>query len=352
MTKRERVAITLDHREPDRVPTGEISIEAGFANRLLGTSLPGDYQHYERDRRVRERLDIDFVNMGDWPAHDLGVDERGYRVYRSAYGDQYAVAGHSRHMVHPLVASMEEARAYRTPDHRQIKGELVRAFAADRDMFVFGQIGGPVTILDEALGMEDYMMAALENTSEIQFLSEAVMAFEAEKAKILLDAGADAVLVGDDIAFNSGPFLPPRVMRQVVYPLYRWLIAEIKRHRKVPVLLHSDGRLTAVLDEIVACGFEGLHSLQPSAGMDIGEIKRRYGKSLVLIGNIDLDYVMTMAPPGEVEEVVKKTIDAAAPGGGYILGTCNALIDSVPPANAIAMYETAHHYGVYGSGSG
>ena len=350
MTKRERVGITLAHREPDRVPMGEISIEAGFANRLLGTTFPDDYQHYERDRRVRERLDIDYVNMGDWPAYDLGVDERGYRVYRSAYGDQYAVAGRSRHMVRPLVASMDEARSYQTPDHRQIKGEMVRTFAADRDMFVFGQIGGPVTILDEALGMEDYMIAALENTSEIQFLSEAVMTFEAGKAKVLLDAGADAILVGDDIAFNSGPFLPPCIMRQVVYPLYRWLIAEIKRHRNVRVLLHSDGMLTPVLDEIVACGFEGLHSLQPSAGMDIAEIKRRYGNVLALIGNIDLDYVMTMAPPSEVEDVVKKTIDAAAPGGGFILSTCNALIDAVPPANAIAMYETAHRYGVYGRG--
>jgi uroporphyrinogen decarboxylase len=342
------VQTTLAHREPDRVPAGEISIEAGFANRLLGTAFPGDYQHYGRDRLVRERLEADFVNMGDWPAYDLGVDERGYRVYRSAYGDQYAVAGHSRHIVRPLVASMDDARSYRVPDPAQVTGELVRQFAADGEMFVFGQVGGPVTILDEALGMEEYMIAALENTNEIQLLSEAVMSFEAEKAGTLLEAGADAILVGDDIAFNSGPFLPPRVMRQVVYPLYRWLIADIKGRRNVPVFLHSDGQLTPVLEEIVACGFDGLHSLQPSAGMDISEIKKRYGKDLVLVGNIDLDYVMTMAPPAEVQEVVMRTIDAAAPGGGFILSTCNALIDAVPPANALAMYETARRYGVYG----
>ena len=347
MTKRERVSIALAHREPDRVPAGEISIEAGFANRLLGTSYPGDYQLYERDRAVRERLDIDYVNMGDWPSYDLGVNDQGYRVFRSAYGDQYAVSGHSRRMVRPLVPSMGEARSYRPPNPRQVTGELVRAFAADADMFVFGQVGGPVTILDESPGMEEFMIAALENTDEIQLPSEAVMSFEAEKAKVLLDAGADAILVGDDIAFNSGPFLPPRVMRQVVYPLYRWLIAEIRRHRNVRVFLHSDGQLTPVLEEIVACGFEGLHSLQPSAGMDIAEIKRRYGSALTLMGNIDLDYVMTMAPPSHVEDVVKKTIDVAAPGGGFILGTCNALIESVPPANALAMYTTAHRYGMY-----
>jgi uroporphyrinogen decarboxylase len=347
MTKKERVRVALAHREPDRVPTGEISIEAGFANRLLGTEFPTDYQHYERDRQVRDRLQVDYVNMGDWPAYDLGLNQEGWRVFRSAYGDQYAVTGHSRHMVRPLVASMDEARSYRPPDPGQVTGEMVRAFAAGGDLFVFGQVGGPVTILDESLGMEGYMIAALENTDEIQHLSEAVMSFEAQKARVLLDAGADAILVGDDIAFNSGPFLPPRVMRQVVYPLYHWLISEIKRHRPVPVLMHSDGQLTPVLDEIVACGFEGLHSLQPSAGMDIGEIKRRYGSVLTLMGNIDLDYVMTLAPPAEVERVVRKTIDAAAAGGGFILGTCNALIDAVPSANALAMYETARRYGVY-----
>jgi uroporphyrinogen decarboxylase len=347
MTKKERVRAALAHREPDRVPAGEISIEAGFANRLLGASFPGDYQHYERDRLVRERLGIDYVNMGDWPSYDLGVNAEGYRVYRSAYGDQYAVSGFSRHMVRPLVPSMEQARGYRTPDPRQVTGALVRAFAADGDMFVFGQVGGPVTVLDESLGMEEYMMAALESTDDIQFLSEAVMTFELEKARVLLDAGAEAILVGDDIAFNSGPFLPPRVMRQVVYPLYRWLIAEIKRHRGVPVFLHSDGQLTPILDEIVACGFEGLHSLQPSAGMDIAEVKRRYGSVLTLMGNIDLDYVMTRAAPAEVVDTVKRTMDAAAPGGGFILGTCNALIDAVPCENALALYETARSYPAY-----
>jgi len=347
MTKKERIRTALAHREPDRVPMGELSIDPGFANRFLGASYPGDYQHYERDRRVRERLGLDYVNMGDWPAYDLGVNEQGWRVYRSAYGDQYADTGHSRHTVRPMVRSMEEARAYRPPDPAQVKGDLVRAFAADNDLFVFGQIGGPVTILDESLGMEGYMIAALENTDEIQHLSEAVLTFEAQKARILLDAGADAIIVGDDIAFNTGPFLPPRVMRQVVYPLYRWLLQEIKRHRDVPVLMHSDGQLMPVLDEIVRCGFEGLHSLQPSAGMDIGEIKRRYGSALTLMGNIDLDHVMTMAPPSEVRQVVSRTIDVAAPGGGFILGTCNTLIEAVPDANALALYETGRAHPVY-----
>ena len=38
MNKRERVRCTIAHREPDRVPKGELCIEAGLANRLLQKS--------------------------------------------------------------------------------------------------------------------------------------------------------------------------------------------------------------------------------------------------------------------------------------------------------------------------
>ena len=132
-----------------------------------------------------------------------------------------------------------------------------------------------------------------------------------------------------------------------MYPFYKTAIKDIKKHKNIPVFFHSDGDLRKVMDRIVEVGFDGIHSLQPSAGMDIANIKRDYGDVLCLIGNIDLDYVLTFAQPQEVEETVKRTIDVAAPGGGYILSTCNTLIDSIPPENVLAMYKTAHEYGVY-----
>jgi uroporphyrinogen decarboxylase len=126
-----------------------------------------------------------------------------------------------------------------------------------------------------------------------------------------------------------------------------WQVAEIKRHRAVPVFFHSDGNLNAVLDDIVACGYDGLHSLQPSANMDIARIKAQYGHKLCLMGNIDLNYVLTFGTPEEVEQVVKETIRVAAPGGGYILSTCNTLIRAIPPANALAMYRAGDKWGKY-----
>ena len=57
-------------------------------------------------------------------------------------------------------------------------------------------------------------------------------------------------------------------------------------------------------------------------------------------------------PPEEVERVVKETIRVAAPGGGYVLSTCNTLIRAIPPANALAMYRAGDKWGRYPIGDG
>jgi uroporphyrinogen decarboxylase len=348
MTFRERVQAAFAHREADRVPKGELWVDGGLANRLMGTGYPLDYLHFERDRAVHEFLRMDLVNVGDWPSERIGVDAAGIPKYRSVYGYEYIDNGISRHLTKPALEDMEDADAYPVPDIRRVSGALVERFAKETDFFVTAQIGGPVSMLDEMFPMEDFLVNAVLDTKHMRTVAEKVMAYEIQKALLFLDCGADAIVVADDIAFNSGVFLPPAVMEELVYPLYRQAVREIRKHRDVPILFHSDGDLNLAMDRIVESGFDGLQSLQPSAGMDIARIKREYGDVLCLMGNLDLDYLMTLGSPAEVEEAVKRLIDVAAPGGGFILSTCNTLIGAIPEANALAMCRTADTYGTYG----
>lgn len=344
MTCRERVLCTIGHKEPDKVAKGEVCVEGDLANRILGTNYPHDYQHYERDKAIRERLYMDLIDLGDWPAEEIGKDENGNTIYRSLYGYEYKYSGLSKHITRPPIADILDAATYRKPDISKVSGDLLRKFKETTDLFVFGQIGGPVSMLDEMFDMEDYLVYCLTNPHEIRLISEKVMEFELEKAELFISSGADAIYLADDIAFNNGTFLPPEILESLVYPFYKDIVTAIKKTKDVPVFFHSDGDLRKVLDRIVECGFNGLQSLQPSANMDIASIKKRYGDVLCLFGNIDLDYVMTMASPQEVADTVKRTIDIAAPGGGFILSTCNTLVNAIPVENAIAMYETAEQY--------
>lgn len=188
------------------------------------------------------------------------------------------------------------------------------------------------------------MVYSLLNTAQMEELTEKYIAFEIEKTKRMIDLGADAVIICDDIAYNSGPFIGQKTMDVLVFPYFRLMIREIKKHKSIPVFLHSDGNLMLVFERILECGFDGIQSLQPSAGMDIGLIKKRYGKDICLMGNIDLDRVLPFGSRQEVRQNVLDTICRAADGGGSILSSCNILTDAVKPENAIEMYETAEEF--------
>lgn len=340
MTHKERVLAAIAHKQSDRVPKGEVYIEPAIANRLLGGGYPLDFQCFERDIALRTLLHMDLINVGDWPSEKVGTDDRGRTLYRSNYGYEY-VQDVSKHIVRPPIEDIEDADAYVKPDIRKVDPTLIRRCAQESDLFVMAQIGGPVSMLDEMFDMEDYMVYCMTNPDEIIRITEKVIAYEIEKAKLFIDNGADGILMADDLAFNSGTLLPPRMMERLVFPYYKQIVREIKAYRDVPVFAHSDGNLNAIVEKYVECGFDGLQSLQPSAGMDIARLKEDYGDQLCLWGNLDLDQLMCFGTPDEVREATKRTMDIAYRRGGFILSTCNTMIDAIPTENVWAMIEAS-----------
>jgi uroporphyrinogen decarboxylase len=113
--------------------------------------------------------------------------------------------------------------------------------------------------------------------------------------------GFDLVWTADDIAFKSGLLLSPKMFRERILPHVRKVAERIT----VPWIFHSDGNLTAVLDDLVGLGIAGLHPVEPGA-MDIRALKRRYGRRLCLIGNVDLN-TLSAGTPAQVESEVSVT---------------------------------------------
>jgi uroporphyrinogen-III decarboxylase len=113
-----------------------------------------------------------------------------------------------------------------------------------------------------------------------------------------------------------------------------------------PWVYHSDGNLFPVLDGLLRLGMDAIHPIQPSA-MDIGTMKARYGSRVCIVGNIDLDYTLTLGPPEGVDREVKERIAAAGAGGGYIISSGNSLTDYCKTENVWAMSEAVHKYGKY-----
>ena len=95
-------------------------------------------------------------------------------------------------------------------------------------------------------------------------------------------------------------------------------------------------------------GFDGLHCIEPSAGMDIKEIKQEYGERLCLMGNIDpallVDHNRVGAPDKDNHNLtlaVESLMASAAPGGGFIFGSCSGLHRGMSPRKVHFMFELA-----------
>ena len=77
-----------------------------------------------------------------------------------------------------------------------------------------------------------------------------------------------------------------------------------------------------IIDQLVDRNPHALHSLDPMAGIDIKEIKQKYGHGTCLIGNVNCGLMQT-GTDREVKQSAEYAILNGKPGGGYILSTSN-----------------------------
>ena len=98
------------------------------------------------------------------------------------------------------------------------------------------------------------------------------------------------------MAYKTGPMFSPTGFREYFLP-HLQRVAAVIQGEGLPWIVHSDGNLMLLLDDLLTLGFDGLHPLEPGP-MDIEAVKRDYGQRLCLVGNIDLHYTLTRGHPG------------------------------------------------------
>jgi len=96
----------------------------------------------------------------------------------------------------------------------------------------------------------------------------------------------------------------------------------------------------------IEAGFIGIHGLEPAAGIDLGEVKLKFGQDLVLIGNIDVG-VLCDPDLGAVRREVKRCTEQGAPGGGYMIATCNSIFKGMNPSSVAEMFRYEGEVGFY-----
>jgi uroporphyrinogen decarboxylase len=163
--------------------------------------------------------------------------------------------------------------------------------------------------------------------------------------RLAVHGGLDCFALCADYCFNTGPFLSPSQFAEFVAPFLARLIAGY-RDLGFYTIKHTDGNIMPILDQLVQTRPHALHSLDPQAGIDIGEVKRLYGDQVCLIGNVNCGLLDT-GTDQEVIESARYALRRGMPGGGYVFSTSNCIYTGMRLARYQLMLDVWHREGHY-----
>jgi len=207
---------------------------------------------------------------------------------------------------------------------------------------------GPVHLSQFMRGYAEWLEDLLVRPAFVEALLDYYVAVWIEATSRILAACSDhvdLVLIGDDIATQTGPLFRPELYRRLIKPYHQRMVEAVKRCGKA-VVYHSCGAVRPFIRDLIEIGVDALNPVQVSAaGMDPAELKREFGREIAFWGGIDTQRVLSRGSQDQVREQVRRTIAHLGAGGGYVLCAVHNIQAEVPPANVEAMYEAAIEFG-------
>ncbi|MCV0427357.1 MAG: hypothetical protein K5905_17995 [Roseibium sp.] len=316
------------------------------------------------DEELLQYLNVDFrwlvpnwVQVVERDDMDGYIDMWGV-PYRGAHGDHFAVDSLAKA---PLadVETVEEVEAFPWPDTEdpaQFSGLGERA----KDLFentgyVLGADAikaGPLMSALQMRGYEQFFIDLVINPE----LADAIMGRITDAlcrmwTRFMEEVGpyVQIAYVTDDLGTQTSLLLSPKVYRKRIKPFHTRLHQHIKSCADVYVMMHTDGAVLPLIEDLIETGADILNPVQTStAGMDeTAELKARYGDRLAFHGAIDVQQMMPNATLEELRWEIARRMTDLGNGGGYIIAPCHNIGHDIPPENTLAFFEMVREMGRY-----
>ena len=371
-THRERFLACINHEEADRIPIDFM----GHATMMLDDTYIRMRDHLNLDpippirfgstanyydERILEHFDIDFrrVFLGRKEATvDAHHEDGSWTDYWGIRYDKlgpYVQAAEAPFKGIPTIKEVENHPWPKAEDifHTEGLAEEARRLHQETDYVVVAR--NPLTygFLDRActvMDMQEFLSAMALEPQVTEAIFAHLLEFFKDVFTLFLDAVGpyvDMVEIGDDMGAQQNLLISPTMYRQLIKPVEIELYSLMKEKAPNAVIFrHTDGAIFDIIPELVEVGVSVLNPTQTSsAGMDGNRIKEAYGNIVTFHGaieGIDNEDITI----DDIVEQIKLRIKQLAPSGGYILGSCNHMID-VQPELIQAFFDAAHEYGRY-----
>jgi uroporphyrinogen decarboxylase len=331
MTKKERTRRALWRQPVDRLP-----VQTNFTP-AMGRKLA---EHFEVSlEELPARLDNHLLRLDlSFPGR-FGADGRtaldwwgaGWSIETEGYWHKHA----------PLAETTDLAAFdWPDPDAPDLLAEASRRLEADQGVhFVVPNFGFALFERAWSLrGFDQFLMDMVTDTAWADELLERITDTQVRLARRFVALGVDGGYFGDDYGAQKSMLFSPKLWRELIKPRLARMFA-VFREAELPVILHSDGNIKAILPDLVDMGLTCLNPVQPEV-LEHPWLQRKFGYRLSFYGGLSAQEVLPRMGPEEVRDATRTCISELAPHGtGLILGPSHRMQSDIPAANVAVMLE-------------
>ncbi|MFO7636668.1 MAG: uroporphyrinogen decarboxylase family protein [Clostridia bacterium] len=201
-----------------------------------------------------------------------------------------------------------------------------------RGVLVVAAMPGGFDLPRQLMGEEELCYAYYEQQELLHDILEtagntAMRVFEEVSDHVVIDQ----LSVHEDMAGKSGPLIGPALIDSFIkdYYLKIWKMLESKGSSIFSQ--DSDGYMNPVIQTFMDCGVNQMYPNEPGSGMDIVEVRKKYGNALSLKGGIN-KYVLK-----EGREAIRKELEYKMQPlmrqGGVVFGMDHRIPNGTPIEN-------------------
>ncbi|HEO69951.1 MAG TPA: hypothetical protein ENN80_01710, partial [Candidatus Hydrogenedentes bacterium] len=113
----------------------------------------------------------------------------------------------------------------------------------------------------------------------------------------------------------------------------------------IPVIYHGCGNVARIFEDFIELGVDAYNPLEAKAGLDVVDLRRRYGHAMAFCGNMDV-IEWAESTEEELERIVLRKLNAAK-GGGYIFQSDHSVASNISGHNYDYVVKLVRERGQY-----
>lgn len=222
----------------------------------------------------------------------------------------------------------------------------------DRDYPLGISVGSFYGWVRNWMGVERLSYMLYDDPNFIREIDEYIADFVIEVTrKAVEELELDFALFWEDLGMKAGPLISPKHFREIMLPCYKRVTEFLRSHGIDIIWVDSDGNNDPIIPLWLEGGVNGIYPLEVAADQDAIALRKKYGKSLLLMGNIDKRVLARSKQ--EIEREVLRKVPWLAMQGGYFPFVDHSVPPDVPLENfqyyldlvkaAISDPERYHH---------